>query len=88
MPPPSSLPNLSPVSDRMSADVGIEAADDVAEVGAAMAWRMVKHRHPAATLHLRYALEGRSGRHWARFSDREQAAIRTRVDGDLEVGSD
>ncbi len=86
-PRPSSLNNLGPVSDRLLADVGIETADDLRAVGAEMAYRMVKHRHPEATRHLLYALVGAlSGRHWARFTAEEKAEIRARADGDLDVG--
>lgn len=86
MPPPSSLKNLGPTSDRMLADVGIETADDLRGVGAEMAYRMVTHRHPGATRHLLYALVGAlSGRHWASFSASEKAAIQARADGDLDV---
>ncbi|WP_420457225.1 TfoX/Sxy family protein [Rubrivirga sp.] len=86
-PPPSSLKNLGPTSDRMLADVGIETADDLRSVGAEMAYRMVKHRHPGVTLHLLYALVGAlADRHWAGFSAEEKAALRASADGDLDVG--
>ena len=84
---PSSLRNLGPVSDRMLADVGIHSADDLREVGAVMAFRMVRHRHAGATRHLLYALVGAlDDRHWASFSEDEKRAIQERAAGTLDVG--
>ena len=82
----TTLKNLGPVSARMLADVGIETAEDLREASAEMAFRMVRHRHPSASLNLLYALVGAlADRHSASFSNEEKAAVRDAADGPLGV---
>ena len=86
--PPSSLKNLGPESDRMLATVGIETADEVRRLGAAMTYRVVQHRFGSGVNRLLlYALAGAlQDRHWNSLSAEEKAAISAEAAGHLGVG--
>ena len=43
----SSLRNLGPKTEEMLREVGIETADDLRQTGAAMAYKILQHRHPS-----------------------------------------
>lgn len=85
---PSSLRNLGPTSDEMLAAVGIETADDLRRAGAAMAYRMLRHRFGTGVNRLAlWALAGAlEDRHWLGFTDAEKAALDADASGDLTVG--
>ena len=86
--PPSTLRNLGPESDRMLAAVGIETAAEVRRLGAAMTYRILRHRFGARVNRISlYALAGAlQDRHWNSFSPDEKAALTAAADGDLGVG--
>ena len=86
---PSALKNLGPKTDAMLAAVGIETADDLRQTGAAMAYRMLRHRFgPRVNRLALWALAGAlAGRHWNSFSDAEKAALDADASGDLDVGT-
>ncbi|PAP78733.1 hypothetical protein BSZ37_09900 [Rubrivirga marina] len=73
----------------MLAAVGIETADDLREVGAAMAYRMMRHRFgPGVNRLALWALAGAlQDRHWTSFTDAEKAALDADASGDLDVGT-
>ena len=73
----------------MLAAVGIETADDLRQVGAAMAYRMLRHRFGTGVNRLAlWALAGAlEDRHWNSFSDAERAALEADARGDLGVGT-
>jgi len=86
---PSALKNLGPKTDAMLAAVGIETADDLREVGAAMAYRMLRHRFgPGVNRIALWALAGAlADRHWTSFSDDEKATLEADASGALDVGT-
>lgn len=73
----------------MLAAVGIETAEDLRGVGAAMAYRMLRHRFgPGVNRLALWALAGAlADRHWNSFSAVEKAALDADACGDVEIGS-
>ena len=83
----SQLKNLGPRSAEWLADVGVHTRSDLEAIGAAMAYRMVRHCHLGrANAMLLYALHGAlADRHWNSYSPEERAALRADADAPLEV---
>lgn len=81
------LPNLGPTTERMLREVGVETADDLREIGGAMAYRLLRYRYgPRVTRSALWALAGAlEGRHWLSFSDAEKAALEAEAAAELVV---
>lgn len=83
------LMNLGPTSVEMLRQVGIGTAGDLREAGAAMAYRILRHRFGKQRVNalFLFAMEGAlQDRHWNSFTPDEKAALREEASGDLEVG--
>ena len=52
------LKNIGPLSAEWLCEAGIETREALEDLGAVMAYKIVKHHQPAATVHLLYALHG------------------------------
>ncbi|MEO0559252.1 MAG: TfoX/Sxy family DNA transformation protein [Bacteroidota bacterium] len=87
---PSTLKNLGPESDRMLQDCGIETADEVRQLGAAMTYKILKHRFGDHVNRIwLYALEGAlTDRHWNSFSPEENARLTASVEDELTIGGE
>ena len=85
---PSALKNLGPTSDALLAEVGVETADGLRQLGAPMAYAILRHRFGARVNALfLYALAGAlDGRHWTSYSADEKVALREAASGRLDVG--
>lgn len=79
------LPNLGPTTARMLRGVGIATAAELREVGAPMAYRLLRHRYGARVSRLAlWALAGAlEGRHWLSYSDAEKAALDAEASAEL-----
>ena len=80
------LLNLGPASARMLRAVGIDTPTALQELGAVMAFQIVRHRHPYVSLNLLWALRGAlTGRHWTALPADEKDALRAALDEPLDV---
>ena len=79
--PLARLKNIGPVSAQHLAAAGIETEADLRALGAAAAYRRVKHREPRhASVVLLYALEGALGcLHWNALPAATKARLRREV---------
>ena len=67
------LKNLGAKSQAWLRDVGLHTRADLEALGPVLAYKIVKHHHPEATLLLLYALYGAlHDRHWASLTDEEK----------------
>jgi DNA transformation protein len=63
--PIETLPNLGPKSGQWLRDAGINSIADLERLGPVVAFRLVKHRQPMASLNLLWALAaGLDGKDW------------------------
>lgn len=83
------LTNLGPTSVAMLREIGIETPEALREAGAALAYKILKHRFPQqVNLIFLYALEGAlTERHWNSFSPEEKVLLKAHVEGELEIGA-
>jgi DNA transformation protein len=85
----AALKNLGPTTARMLREAGIETPEALREVGAPLAYRILRHRFGKARVNALYlfAMEGAlQNRHWNSFTPGEKAALRDAAAGDLEAG--
>lgn len=81
-----SLKNLGPQSVAWLRAAGIDTPAALEEAGAVLAFKIVKHHFPEATVLLLYALHGAlTDTHWNALSADEKAALREEAEGVLEV---
>ena len=86
--PIEALRNLGPFAARHLAEIGIESAEALREVGAPLAYKMLEHR-AGRHVHLLflYAMAGAlEDRDVNSYSPEEKAALREMASGDLEIG--
>ena len=71
----------------MLREVGIETPEALREAGAALAYKILKHRFPKEVmLNFLYAMEGAlQDRHWNSFSPEEKEELKASVVGELET---
>jgi DNA transformation protein and related proteins len=75
------LLNLGPVSTAWLVEIGVRTAGDLNRLGAVVAYRMVKARHPEASLNLLYALHGAvTGTRWNTLSATTKAKLKRDAD--------
>jgi len=77
--PVSELPNLGPKSVLWLAEVGINSADELREVGAIVAYRRLKHWNPRMVgLNALYAMHAAlEGVHWRAIDAETKARLRS-----------
>ena len=81
-----SLKNLGPKSVAWLRAVGIDTHAALEEAGAVLAYKIVKHHFPEASVLLLYALQGAlSDTHWNALSAAEKATLRQEAEGELEI---
>ena len=74
--PIENLRNLGPASARWLKEVGVHTEADLRRFGAAVAFRLVKQRQPAASLNLLWALAAAlAGKDWRDLSSEEKAIL-------------
>jgi DNA transformation protein and related proteins len=79
--PLAALRNLGPASARLLRAAGIATPDELRDLGAVLAYRLVAHRHGGASVNLLYALHGAlEDRHWASLTTDERDALRAAAD--------
>jgi DNA transformation protein and related proteins len=79
--PVDALRNLGPVSAAWLREVGIPTRGDLERAGAALAYRVVRDRHPTAGLNLLYALHGAlTGERWDRLAEGTRQRLRAEAD--------
>lgn len=75
------LPNLGPTSSRWLQSAGIQSIDHLRELGAVLAYRIVKQVQPNASLNLLWALAaGLEGRDWRDLSHSEKQSLKQQLD--------
>lgn len=83
----TALRNLGPVSEALLREIGIETAEQLREVGAPLAYRMLEHRRGSANKLFLYALAGAlDDRDLNSYSPAEKAALVEEASAPLEVG--
>lgn len=83
----ASLKNLGPKSVDWLRGAGIDSPAALKEAGAVLAYKIVKHRFPEASVLLLYALHGAlTDTHWNELSAAEKAVLRREAEGVLEIG--
>ncbi len=83
----ASLKNLGPKSAEWLGACGITSAAELRRVGAAMAYRIVRHRYPEANALLLFALHGAlTDMHWNDLDPATKAQLRAEAEGPLAVG--
>lgn len=79
--PVENLRNIGTASARWLKEVGVTTQAELARLGAASVFRLVRQRQPEASFHLLWALAGAlSDRDWRDLSDAEQQRLRQQVD--------
>lgn len=86
---PHALRNIGPKSLSWLHEIGIHTREDLDAVGAVMAYRIIRHHHPEASLNLLWALVGAlTDRHWNALPPEEKARLRAEAAAALEVHVD
>ena len=85
--PLADLRNLGEKSAELLREIGIEKPEALSEAGAALAYKILKHRFPKeVTLNFLYAMEGAlQNRHWNSFTPEEKEELKAAVEGELET---
>jgi DNA transformation protein and related proteins len=79
--PIENLRNLGPASAAWLRDAGVGTIADLARLGPAAAYRLVKQNEPKATENLLFALAaGLAGQDWREMSENEKERLRSEVD--------
>jgi hypothetical protein len=74
---PLRLMNIGPVSTQWLNEIGVFTKADLEQMGAVMAYRILKHRRPEVSLNLLYGLHAAlTGVHWNALSPEEKARLR------------
>ena len=74
--PIQNLRNLGPIAAGWLRDAGIRTIPDLARLGPAAAYRLVKCQQPEATLNLLWALAaGLAGQDWQALSEEQKSAL-------------
>jgi hypothetical protein len=75
--PIESLLNLGPKSGQWLREVGITTIADLERLGPVVAFRLVKHRQPKASLNLFWALgAGLNGKDWRELTEATKKRLR------------
>ncbi|HEV7280009.1 MAG TPA: TfoX/Sxy family protein [Pirellulaceae bacterium] len=78
--PIESLRNLGPASAAWLREAGVETVEDLARLGAVVAYRLVKRREPKASLNLLWALAaGLDDIDWRDLSAERKAALKAEL---------
>lgn len=81
--PIENLRNLGPASSVWLREVGITTIAELARLGPAVAYRLVKEIQPSASLSLLWALAaGLADQDWRELSEEEKQKLRTEVEQD------
>lgn len=84
--PVTTLRNLGPASAAWLRNVDIRTVGDLKRLGAVLAWKIVRQRHPEANLLLLHALHAAlEDRHWQDLTKEEKAALKDASDAPLSV---
>lgn len=87
--PPSDLArlrNLGPASAALLAEAGIHDEGQLRALGAVLAFKIVRHHVPGASLNLLYALEGAlTGQTWHRLPEARRAELKAEADAPMDV---
>jgi hypothetical protein len=84
--PITSLRNLGPASAAWLRNVDIRTVGDLKQLGAVLAWKIVRQRHPEANLLLLHALHAAlEDRHWQDLSKEEKSALKAEAERPLEM---
>ncbi|MEQ9105483.1 MAG: TfoX/Sxy family DNA transformation protein [Rhodothermales bacterium] len=82
--PVTALRNLGPASAEWLRNVDIVTVGDLRKLGAVLAWKIVRQRHPEANLLLLHALHAAlEDRHWQDLSKEEKDALKAEADEPL-----
>lgn len=82
------LKNIGPLSAAWLCEAGITSREELERLGAVMAFKIVKHHQPAATVHLLYALHAALlDVPWYELPPEEKARLKREAAGPLFVGS-
>jgi DNA transformation protein and related proteins len=82
------LSNIGPVSIGWLVQCGITSRSDLEAMGAVMAYKIVKHRVPAASLNLLYGLHAAlTGVHWTALSAEIKAQLKAEATLPLKISS-
>ena len=75
------LPGLGPVSMALLSEIGVFTRADLEELGAVLAYRILKHRRPEVTLNMLYALHAAlNGGRWDLITKEEKERLKKEAD--------
>lgn len=75
------LLNLGPKSSQWLREAGIESVQQLKKMGPVLAFRVVKHAQPKATLNLLWALAaGLQDKHWQELSADEKLRLKQQLE--------
>ena len=82
-----SLKNIGPKTAAWLHDIGIHTRADLEEMGAVMAYKILKHQRPEqVTILLLYALDGAlSEKHWNALGPERKTVLKREADIQLDV---
>lgn len=79
------LRNLGPVSRGWLAEIGITTLKQLQDIGPVLAFKLVQHRHDAASLNLLYGLHAAvHGIHWTEISPEDRERLKREAAEPLE----
>jgi DNA transformation protein and related proteins len=82
--PVLNLLNIGPRSAEWLEEVGVRTVGDLRDLGAILAYCIIRDRHEEATIHLLYALHGAlEGKRWDRLTAEEKISLKTALDNDV-----
>lgn len=82
--PVTALRNLGPASAEWLGNVDIRTVGDLRQLGAVLAWKIVRQRHPQANLLLLHALHAAlEDRHWQDLTASEKAVLKAQAEEPL-----
>lgn len=81
------LRNIGPVSTQMLNEIGVFTRQDLEEMGAVMAYKIIRHqRSGGVSLNLLYALEGAlTDQHWSELLPEVKARLREEAEAPFDV---
>ena len=82
------LKNIGAVVEAWLNEAGFSTETELREVGAVLAYKIVKHQRPAANLNLLYALDGAlRDVHWNELTSERKAWLRCEASAPLSVSA-